>query len=245
MYWGYKMDQLTVLGKYGPYAKEGSGTSAYLLLMGGKKMLLDCGTGALRALGESILELDCLILSHLHPDHVCDVLLLEQSLRMLDPDHKLDVYLPKTDGPVYDLIGSLDAFSIIPLTGETEFVRGDVSFKMIPLSHPLLSYGVRICHKDKVFAYTGDTTVDDGLLPLLQGADLALMDAAFTEKTLPSPAAHLSALQAAKYAEKAGAKALLLTHVHPRGDEAAMASEAKREFCGPVSVVIEGAVYDF
>ena len=67
--------ELTVLGKYGPFPPAGGKTSGYLLTIGEKKILLDCGEGvfsALRGVTDPY-ALDCIVLSHFHFDHACDL----------------------------------------------------------------------------------------------------------------------------------------------------------------------------
>ncbi len=71
----------------------GSGTTAFLpdkgcpgflLFLGGKKILLDLGSGTLyrlAKLGYKIDEIDILAITHEHPDHLGDLLPLLHSLK--------------------------------------------------------------------------------------------------------------------------------------------------------------------
>lgn len=68
--------KLTILGSGTcvPYARRGS--SGYAIELEGASMLLDCGSGATRSLaraGINYLGIDCLFLSHFHPDHTGDL----------------------------------------------------------------------------------------------------------------------------------------------------------------------------
>ena len=70
--------RLTVLGKYGPFPAPGGATSGYLIEQGDTRVLFDCGSGVLtRLLAQCPLEqLDAVVLSHLHEDHVADMQVL-------------------------------------------------------------------------------------------------------------------------------------------------------------------------
>ena len=77
--------KLTVLGKYGPYAPAHGATSGYLLENGGKNLLLDMGSGVLARLQEFIVpeQLDGIIISHVHYDHINDLFLYRYMLERL------------------------------------------------------------------------------------------------------------------------------------------------------------------
>ena len=77
--------KLTVLGKYGPYAPAHGATSGYLLENGGKNLLLDMGSGVLARLQEFIVpeQLDGIIISHVHYDHINDLFLYRYMLEGL------------------------------------------------------------------------------------------------------------------------------------------------------------------
>ena len=68
--------KLTVLGCNGPYPAAGGACSGYLLEAENTRVLLDCGTGVLAALPARMApeELDAVVLSHLHYDHMSDML---------------------------------------------------------------------------------------------------------------------------------------------------------------------------
>ena len=234
--------KLHIIGKYGPYPKRGKGTSSYLVEAEGKRILLDCGAGAASFLGEEAAGLDCVVLSHLHPDHICDLLLLDQAIRMQAPGRRVDLYLPQVAGSVHGLLRSLEGFSPIPVEGECSFDRKELVLRFWPLTHPVPSYGVSLEAGGRRLAYTGDTTLDSRIVKLLAGADAALMDAAFTRETLPPNPAHLWAEQCGRYAREAGVGRLFLSHIHPLVDEAVVEAEAAEAFSG-AQVVREGACY--
>lgn len=97
------MVELTVLGNYGPYPAAQGACSGYLLNVNGFYIMLDCGNGSFSKLQKyaDYTKLGILFLSHLHPDHYCDIYCLRQALKyqMREGIRKdpLFVYLP--EGP--------------------------------------------------------------------------------------------------------------------------------------------------
>ena len=68
--------KLTTLGCWGAYPYQDGGTTSYLLTgKDGFQLLIDAGSRALNELEKEIspLELDAVIISHYHPDHVADL----------------------------------------------------------------------------------------------------------------------------------------------------------------------------
>ena len=70
--------QLKILGNNGPYPAPGGACSGYLLTSdsGQTRVLIDCGPGVLSRLTADCMpgELDAVLLSHLHYDHMSDIL---------------------------------------------------------------------------------------------------------------------------------------------------------------------------
>lgn len=65
----------TVIGYWGGYPGEKEATSGYLLEHDGYRLLVDCGSGVLAQLQSfiSVRDIDAVILSHYHHDHVADI----------------------------------------------------------------------------------------------------------------------------------------------------------------------------
>ena len=70
--------KMTILGCYGPYPAAGGACSGYLVQEAGCTILLDCGNGVLSRMQEHIdfLQLDAALISHLHADHLSDLMIL-------------------------------------------------------------------------------------------------------------------------------------------------------------------------
>src|SRR5699024_564412 len=69
----------TVIGYWGGYPAANGATSAYLLEKDDFAILLDAGSGSLSKVQQyiSALDLDAVVLSHYHHDHVADIGVLQ------------------------------------------------------------------------------------------------------------------------------------------------------------------------
>ena len=113
------------------------------------------------------------------------------------------------------------------------------------LRHSAPNCGIRIESAADTMAYTGDTGVTPGLLTLAADADLLLAEA-----TLPvtddGPHGHLSAADAARTAQAAGVRTLVLTHFPSSDTEWLLArrDEAARAFTGTIHLARPGATFE-
>jgi ribonuclease BN (tRNA processing enzyme) len=242
---------------------------------GDTTILLDCGPGVATALSAVAApdELSAVVVSHLHLDHCYDLLPLGKSLlsralryprageapqRWADVDavplhvpagsaavlERLAALFPVTTAPVLDRTFDL-AFDVREYEPGARFTVGDMTISLHELRHSAPNCGIRIESPGGCLAYTGDSGVSPGLLPLAAGADLLLAEATLTA-TDHGPHGHLSAADAARAARDAGARALLLTHF-PSAEPGwllARRDEAAREFAGDIHLARPGATFE-
>lgn len=94
-------------------------------------------------------------------------------------------------------------------------------------------------------AYATDTGPHDALVELGRDADLYVVEA--TDRPGETECAErnlLTAAEAGSWAQQAGARRLLLTHLWPGTDSAASAARARQAFTGPVVVATQGLTID-
>ena len=203
--------KLTVLGNNGPYPSDGGACSGYLLSSdsGNTNILIEFGTGTLAALPRFISyeKLDAVVLSHLHFDHMSDILPMQYALQFHPRAEALPVYTPETPENVRAL---LNAPCYSPRKIE-DIVIGEISLSFCPVRHPVETYALRAECDGKVFVYTGDTNEIEILDSFAAGADLLLADAGLSAQDWKMAAPHLSAEGCGKLAARCGAKKLLLT----------------------------------
>jgi len=229
--------KLTVLGRYGPYPAANGACSGYLLQEDSCSVLLECGNGVLSRLQNYMFpwELDGIIVSHLHGDHISDLFIMRYALDIAQnrgvTDKSLNVYLPDEPAGEVSRISFKEAFTLHYLHDESQFSVGPFNFSFFPVQHPLPTLAVRVECKGKVLAYSGDTEYFPGIESMAQDADLFLCEANFQQEEIEaSMGNHLSAAQAAQIASRGGVKKLLLTHL-PAFKDLEVSREEAQKFC--------------
>lgn len=238
--------KLTVLGKYGPFPHPGGACSGYLLECGRRRLLLDLGSGTLSRLLRLVpaLHIDAVLISHLHSDHMADLLILRYALQQYnargqDVPMPLAVIAPDTPEEEYRLLTGSGVYDITAARDKLRARIGDISISLHRMTHPVPTYAFSIEHGGRRMFYTGDTGWRDDLPALCAGADLLLADACFSEADrIGGVAAHLTAAEAGRIAKEAAVKKLVCTHLWGGGcDEVQLLEEARRQF--PDAVVDE------
>jgi len=250
--------RVTVVGCSGSYPGPASSASCYLVEadLDGRtwRVLLDLGSGALGTLQRlaDATAIDAVFLSHLHADHCLD-LCGYYVMRKYHPGGalpRIPVWGPAdTAGRMaraYDLDddpGMTEEFDFRPY-GTTAVHLGPFVVTARRVVHPVTAYGLQVAADGKVLAYSGDTGVCHGLDDTARESDLFLCEASFMEGAPNPPDLHLTGAEAARTAQQAGAKHLVLTHVPPWHDPQAVLAEARPEYDGPIDLAEVGQVYD-
>lgn len=228
--------KLTCIGRYGPFPRAGASCSCYLLEHNEKHIVIDMGCGSLSKLFNiiSAADIDALVLSHLHSDHMGDVLTLRYALdsakKLGKRSLSLPIYLPAEPEVESKLIcshGMMDAH-IIEDGMNVNICGLDVRFALMP--HAVLSYAMRFCADGKTFVYSGDTKENDRIVPFSHGADLLLMEAAFLSRDKKPGAPHVDAVEAGRIGFDARVKRMLVTHIFPGYNENDILNEARENF---------------
>lgn len=216
--------RVTVLGYQSPYPGPGGATPGYLIETASTRFLLDCGSGVLAQLGAylPVYELDALLLSHYHHDHVADVGVLQYGLMVHqlfgDRDAQpLPIYAPAL--PVSDAksLTYREATLFHPVDEETEVTIGDVQIRFLRTDHgdgdPC--YAMRLESSGKVLVYGADSGPGTAWHSFAKQADLFICEGTYMDHNLPNkPTGHLSVRQAAELAEQLSCRSLLITHLY-------------------------------
>lgn len=232
--------RLHVLGCHGPYPCAGGATSGYLLEKDGQALLMDCGSGVLGRLMRlwDPAELAGVLLSHLHFDHACDLLVMRYYLEQRGKT--LPVYVPPEDHSPFRELLACPAFDMRPYPEEL-CIMG-VRVTTMPVRHPVPCRALRITDGEKTLVFTGDTNDCPGLAEFAREADVLLADAAFLTAEWTAMKPHMSAAGAARLALDAQAKTLYLTHLPVFHDPETLMSEAKAVFPGAQAVYPGGII---
>ena len=222
--------KLTILGNNGPFAKAGGACSSYLLQNAGKNAVIDMVPGSLAVLQKyiDILDIDAIIFSHLHYDHMSDVFSLKYALGLLRAregfDKKIRLFLPKTPENCSLEISNDDSFEVNYIfDGFKENIIG-LNAVFFSMTHPVETYAVSFEECGKRFVYSGDTTLNDKISDIAKGAELYLVDGGLLKVHEGGP--HMTVAQACKTASYA--KKTVVTHLSPLYLE----NDIKRELTG-------------
>jgi ribonuclease BN (tRNA processing enzyme) len=252
--------RLTVLGCSGSLPGPDSPAAGYLVQASGFALGLDLGNGTFGALQRLVdpFELGGLALSHLHPDHCVDaaalVVYLRYHPRRPVPPRPLPVYGPSdtawrlaaasaVSAAELDATDLSDVLDVRALTTGGPVAVGPFELTAARVAHPCEAYGLRLRHGASTLVYTGDSGPCAALCELAAGADLLLAEATWTDDPSRPRDLHLSGRQAGELAAAAGVRRLLLTHVAPWTDPAAVLAEARSAFSGAVELARAGAAY--
>ncbi|WP_017625919.1 MBL fold metallo-hydrolase [Nocardiopsis chromatogenes] len=251
--------ELTVLGSASPYARPGNPCSGYLVRHGGTALWMDAGPGTLAELQRHVRpdRLDGIWISHLHADHVSDLLTAYYALLYadLEPSGPIPLYGPPgTADRLRHFLSNQgpspveDAFDMRELyDGRTDRV-GELTVESRAVEHGFPAFGARIGTGGRaeagpgVLAYSGDTGPCPALEELAEGASLLLCEADL-DAPADGEAVHLTPEQAGESARKAGVGRLVLTHVGPslRPEDAVVRAQAA--FGGPTSYAAPGEAF--
>ena len=208
--------EITVLGKYGPFAKNGGSTSSYLVKGKSGYIMLDCGAGSVSKMLSmiDINELECVVLTHTHFDHASDILVLSYAVDFLRKDDPLAVYMPNDGSKLFNLVNDLDAFKVIPIREQCDikYFFNDYNVKFFKMEHPVLTYGLTMECGDKVLGYTADTKMCKNAEDIAKCATFLIADGAFLEGDYTPNKPHMSVKQVCELSKKFGVKTLI-SHV--------------------------------
>jgi len=90
-------NSIIILGSSSGFPQAHRASSGYLLKIGERSTLLDCGGGVTSSFlrtGIDPLQVDRVFISHTHPDHVCELPLFIQLIYLQGRSTRLDVYVP-------------------------------------------------------------------------------------------------------------------------------------------------------
>lgn len=168
--------RLTVIGKYGPYGKAGSGAaSSYLVENKDEYIVLDMGPGTLSRLQSvvDIKKVNYIYISHLHYDHTSDFLAFRYLLE--DLGHKITLLIHDDNSEWYKILTSHPLITVRNIDENTVINTDTMTLRFFEMKHTVPCHAVRI-EGEKTLVYTGDTMYNDNIPKAIAEADAVLAD---------------------------------------------------------------------
>lgn len=246
--------QLEVLGSSGTYPAPDSPSSGYLVSYLSTHILCDVGFGVFAELARRMSpdRIDAVVLSHRHPDHCADFLALHHALAYGPYDLVgLPVYAaPGVADHIAAFLGAgeghvlFEIFDFHEVGQENHVSVGKIELRFAVTAHPVPTVAARFEAGGRSLVYSADTGPGGGFPGLCEGASVVMAEASIPgERDQDHFAHHLTATEAGEIAHRAGAEALILTHLRPSLDRESAAAAARSVFSGNVAVASPGDIY--
>jgi len=216
-----------------------------------RRLLVDCGSGVLHRLAATDAGYEgvsTVLLTHLHLDHVADLLPLLKA-RWLAGEEHLEVVGPVGTKDLLDgllsvhsyLDGRVDLQIREIVAGETVSVGG-FSVESRETQHSIdgLAYRFAVDDADAEFAFSGDTEAFAGMARFVEGCRVVAHDCSFPDSV--DVDGHPTPSQLGDAFADSGVDHLYLTHLYPHteGSHKAMCATVAESFDGEVHVARDG-----
>ncbi|HYI24920.1 MAG TPA: MBL fold metallo-hydrolase [Thermomicrobiales bacterium] len=252
---------LTVLGGSAASVGTGQGCAGYLVEHADTRIVLDLGPGTLQELRKhtDFRALDAVVVSHLHVDHMLDVVSLRFSLSYnpVKPERRVGLWMPPGGVELLNRLGSAfdfegdpetfftNVFEVAEFDPDQTLTIGDVNLTFAPTVHWVPCWAIRV-HPRKGggdLFYSADTGPTADLSGLANGATVVM-----TESTTPIDQkadgfrGHIAIDEGAALARNSGASTWVVTHMFEENDPAATVDLARTMFDGDVVHARPGTV---
>jgi ribonuclease BN (tRNA processing enzyme) len=260
--------RITVLGKSPSWQDAGGACSGYLVEEDDFTVLLDCGCGVFSKLRDhcDYVDVDAVLISHLHADHFLDLVPFSYALMYAPRQQPVAVggwpgtttparpalYAPMGAGDMFrhlvecwgdeDLVGR--AFSLCEYDGPDELTLGPFEVRFCEVPHYTRTFAVEIAGRSGRLTYSADCGPNDQLVEFARDTDLLLIEATLPRPERTGVRGHLTPTEAGEHGARAAARRLVLTHFSDELDADWAQAEAAAAFGRPVEMAHEGAVYE-
>jgi ribonuclease BN (tRNA processing enzyme) len=225
------MNSLTLLGTGTCQIEHERRASSVLVELANTYVLFDCGHGVLQRLlevGVQHNQIDHIVLSHFHPDHVSDLVpFLQAGAWSRRNPRTSDIHIYGPVGVKRVIAGLMDVFGansfqqpsysvIVHEVIEEHFDIGPQRFAFISLP-PAGNHGLRFTWRGKTYALTGDSYFHSQEIAFLKDVDLAIIDSG-----------HIEDADIVELAQSSHAKHIVCSHLYREIDAARLQTLARQ-----------------
>jgi ribonuclease BN (tRNA processing enzyme) len=213
-------------------------------------------------------DVDAVVISHLHADHFLDLVPYSYALTYAPRQQPVPVdRWPGTDCPACPVLhvppGAKELFRrVVGAWGNEDLIEKAfelreydpaqqieigpirISFQPVPHFTETFAMGISCTNGSGRIVYGADSAPTEALAEFARDADLMLVEATLPRPERTGMRGHLTPEEAGGHARGAGAKRLLLVHISDELDADWARDEAAGAFGGPVEVAVEGATFE-
>ncbi|WP_456275961.1 MBL fold metallo-hydrolase [Bacillus sp. AK128] len=238
--------EITVIGYWGGFPARNEATSGYLFEAEGFKLLVDCGSSVISQIQNycNPEDLNAVILSHYHNDHISDVGTLQYA-RLIKgfigtKPPTLLIYGHREDQQGFERLTYEGVTKGVEYNPELPLEVGPFTITFLKTKHPADCYAMRISNRDTTVVYTADTSYFNELVSFSRNADLVITECNLYQGMDGEGAGHMTSSDAGKLASQAEVGELLLTHLPHFGNHLDLKNQAQEHFNGKIELAKTG-----
>ncbi len=240
------MEELILIGTGTGIPSLRRGAPGLLVISDRTHLLIDSGSGTLGrmlGIGFTYRDPDLLLYTHIHPDHVSDLVPIIFASKYADQPREKELLC--IGGPGFrsyfeklkNLYGPWIEPNSYQLTikeiSQEPIVYRDLRILSSPMAHISESVGYRIEFEDgKSTAISGDTDYCQNIVDLAFEVDLLVLECSFPDGRKGE--GHLTPSLAGRIALESRCKKLLLTHLYPICDQIDVLNQCRQVYQGKI-----------
>ncbi|HYF75179.1 MAG TPA: MBL fold metallo-hydrolase, partial [Candidatus Nitrosocosmicus sp.] len=159
-------------------------------------------------------------------------------------DTPIKIYAPAEPVEEFNRLKYKQALEVVEINPVEKLIIGDLAISFKEMVHGYKNYAICVEKNSKKLVYSGDTSVNEGLVEFARNADLFVCEAGLLERDDKNiRVMHLTAKEAARIAEDAKVKRLLLTHFLPDVKPELYINEATQMYNGIMEIAGDNKSY--
>lgn len=237
--------QWTILGSGRFVITDNYNSTGNLLHTEQVNILVDFGRGNLKALtdcGINVIDIDAICISHVHPDHVADLLAFFQiyqiAFRQKQITKPLTIIGPVGIAAWFEQLENLiyeerpTNITVQEQPVETILI-GDVLIAIAPMKHTVPDIAFKFTHQQETIVYTGDTGWNEQLITFAKDAGILVIEC--TNEIGQQTQHHLNPTEVGQLATAAQVKQVVFTHYGATSRIASITSETAKHYSGIIT----------